>query len=586
MASMPEEPGRRAAVGGAPPPAPDPVSGLPGGVLSCDRELRCVLWNGWLEEVSGMRAADVIGQRLVDAFPQLRAQGLDGLLDRALGGEVVQLPDVRYPHPVTGQLRWVTGTFAPSRDEHGDVSGVAGVLHEVTERKRLEERLQHDALHDPLTGLPNRALFLDRLEQALERAKRRPDKLFAVMFLDLDRFKAVNDTRGHAAGDELLRRLAGRLQECLRGIDTVARLGGDEFAFLVEEVEGPADATRAAARILEGVSAPFDVGGQEIPATASIGITLGPRHYERAADMLRDADVAMYRAKAQGRGRQQVFDRSMQERAAHLLRLEAELRRAIDRGELRLQYQPMLSLASGRVVAVEALARWAHPRRGLLPPGEFIPLADETGLIVPLGRWTIAEACRQLRAWQGAAGAAPLRVAVNLSSRQFSHHGLAAAVAESLAESGAPPGALELELSEASLIDDGERAAAVVQALKSLGVRLVLDHFGTGYSSLGALHQFGLDGLKIDRAFVHELGRPGDEGAVVRSAIALAGGLRLDVVAQGVETEAQLERLRALGCGGVQGFHLSPPLDADAAAAFVRAGEAPAGRADHSRSSS
>jgi diguanylate cyclase (GGDEF)-like protein/PAS domain S-box-containing protein len=568
MATFPEG-GSRVAVGDASAAPSSLVFKLPGGVMACDRELRLEFWNGWLEEISGMPASAVLGRTVLDAFPQLRAQGLDGLLERALAGEVVPLPDVRYPHPVTGQLRWVTGTFAPRRDVQGEVTGVAGSLHEVTERKRVEERLQHDALHDPLTGLPNRALFTDRLAQALERAKRRPDKLFAVMFLDLDRFKAVNDTRGHAAGDQLLRGVARRLQDCLRGVDTVARLGGDEFAFLIEEVEGPADATRAASRILADVGAPFELEGQAVEATASIGITLGPRHYEQAADMLRDADVAMYRAKAQGRGRHQVFDRSMQERAAHLLRVEGDLRRALDRGELRLYYQPVVSLASGRVVGMEALARWAHPRRGLLLPEEFIPLADETGLIVPLGRWALEEACRQLRAWHEHAPA--VRLGVNVSRRQFSHHGVVADVEEALRDTGAPAAALDLELTEDSITDDADRAAGAVQALAALGVGIVLDRFGTGYSSLGALHRFPLRGLKIDRGFVQALAAPAAEAPVVRSAIALARSLELEVVAQGVETEAHLARLRQLECGAAQGFHLGRPQDADGASALLRA---------------
>jgi diguanylate cyclase (GGDEF)-like protein/PAS domain S-box-containing protein len=568
MATTPGE-GIRSATDDLPAQIPAVLSGVPGGVLACDRDLHCVVWNAWLEEVAAVPAAQVLGRRMTEAFPQLRAQGLDGLLDRALAGEVVQLPDVRYPHPVTGRVRWVTGTFAPLRDEMGSIAGVAGSLHEVTARKELEERLQHDALHDPLTGLPNRALFTDRLAQALERAKRRPDKLFALMFMDLDRFKAVNDTRGHAAGDDLLRALARRLQAGLRGVDTVARLGGDEFAFLVEEVEGPADATRAASRILADVAAPFDLDGRDVLASGSIGITLGPRHYEKAADMLRDADVAMYRAKALGRGRQQVFDRSMQKRAAHLLRLEADLRRALDRDELRLHYQPVFALDSGRVVAMEALARWAHPQRGLLLPDEFIPLADETGLIMPLGRWTLAAACRQLEAWRAAGDA--VRVSVNLSVRQFRHHGLWAEIEESLRGCGAPAGALELELSEDSLIDDPERAADVVERLHGLGVRLVLDRFGTGYSSLGALHRFPLHGVKIDRSFVQALGDPHGETNVVRSAVALARGLELDTVAQGVETAEQLARLRALGCAGAQGFYLAPPGEPEAATAILRA---------------
>jgi diguanylate cyclase (GGDEF)-like protein/PAS domain S-box-containing protein len=533
------------------------------GLVVYDRELRYVAWNDFMTETTGIPADQVLGRKAVEVFPHLREQGIDQLLARALGGETVQLSDAQYLDSRGGAPKWYVASYAPLRNPAGLVIGVIGTLHDITERKRMEEQLLHDALHDALTRLPNRALFMDRLQRALERSRRRPDDLFAVLYLDLDRFKVVNDSLGHSLGDRLLVEVSRRLQAALRGVDTVARLGGDEFAFLLEELEGLGDATRAANRILADVSAPFQLDGQEVFTTGSIGIILGAKGYERAEDVLRDADIAMYRAKAQGRGRHQVFDRSMHARAVELLKLETDLRRGIERGELRVHYQPILSLSSGRVVGTEALARWQHPDRGLVLPGDFIPLAEETGLVLPVGEWTLREACRQLARWRTQPPErADLYMSVNLSARQFSQEGLVDRIEEALREGGVPPASLILEITEGSIVEDSDHARAIISDLKRLGVRLYIDDFGTGYSSLNSLHRFPIDGLKIDRTFVAGMAGGGDELEIVRTVVLLAQSLGMAAIAEGVETPEQLAQLRALKCGYAQGYLFSPPLAA------------------------
>jgi diguanylate cyclase (GGDEF)-like protein/PAS domain S-box-containing protein len=542
------------------------------GLIVYDHELRYVAWNKYMEDVTGIRPDQVLGRKALEVFPHLREQGIDQLLARALGGEATQVSDAQYVDSRTGALKWYIGSYAPLRNPAGLVIGVIGTLHDITDRKRMEQQLLHDALHDALTGLPNRALFVDRLQRALERSRRRPDDLFAVLYLDLDRFKVVNDSLGHSLGDELLVEVSKRLQAALRGVDTVARLGGDEFAFLLEELEGLGDATRAANRILADVSAPFLLEGQEVFTTASIGIILGAKGYERADDVLRDADIAMYRAKAQGRGRHQVFDRSMHARAVELLKLETDLRRGIERGELRVHYQPILSLASGRVVGMEALVRWQHPERGLVLPADFIPLAEESGLVLPLGEWTLQEACRQLARWRSRSPCPhELQMSVNLSARQFSQEGLVGKIEQALREGALPPASLILEITEGSIVEDSDRARAIIAALKELGVRLYIDDFGTGYSSLNSLHRFPIDGLKIDRAFVAGMAGGGDELEIVRTVVLLAQSLGLPAIAEGVETPEQLAQLRALKCGYAQGYLFSPPLEAEEATRVLEA---------------
>jgi diguanylate cyclase (GGDEF)-like protein/PAS domain S-box-containing protein len=466
---------------------------------------------------------------------------------------------------------WNELYIAPVRDEYGSVVNFIGVQKDVTERKELEERLAHQAFHDGLTDLPNRSLFLDRVEHAIKRAKRRGDKV-AVLFMDLDNFKVINDSLGHEVGDELLVAVAGRLSSCLRAADTAARLGGDEFVVLLEDVEDPDEATDVAARIEEALRAPFWVGGHNLFVTTSVGVALGGDDGERSSDLLRNADLAMYRAKEGGKNQHAIFEPTMNEKALERLEMEADLRRALEMEEFRVYYQPKVSVKSGKIVAQEALVRWEHPERGLIPPAEFIPLAEETGLIVPLGRWVLEEACRQAKEWQVSYPTdPPLGMSVNLSAAQFKHPELGAGVAEVLRQSGLDPRDLILEITESMVVEDAGAALATLQELKSLGVRVAVDDFGTGYSSLSYLKLFPVDFLKIDRSFVAGLGRDPEDEGLVRASIELAHALGLQAVAEGVENEEQLERLRVLGCDLAQGFYFQKPFPHDAASKSLAA---------------
>jgi diguanylate cyclase (GGDEF)-like protein/PAS domain S-box-containing protein len=445
------------------------------------------------------------------------------------------------------------------------------VAHDVTERRRLEQQLTRQAFYDPLTGLANRSLFTERLEQALKRSLRRGQQV-AVLFLDLDRFKLVNDSFGYDQSDRLLVEVARRLRGCLRGEDTVARLGGDEFTVLLEEVSSAEVPRQVAERINQALEAPFVLEDQEVFVSASTGIALGGGAGCSAGELLRDAHIAMYRAKNRGRARIELFDASMGVQAAEYLRLESDLRRALERGEFRVLYQPKYELQSERIVGLEALVRWEHPERGLVPPAQFIPMAEETGLIVPIGRWVLEAACRQAMAWQEAhPQQGPLAVAVNLSMRQFRHPRLAEEVAEVLEQTGLPPHLLELEITESAVMEDAEATVSTLERLKALGVQLAIDDFGTGYSSLGYLRRFPVEVLKIDRAFVRDLSEAGGDQAIVGAVMGLARALGLRVVAEGIETVEQLERLRAMGCDMGQGYYFSRPMPASAISALLEA---------------
>jgi diguanylate cyclase (GGDEF)-like protein/PAS domain S-box-containing protein len=455
------------------------------------------------------------------------------------------------------------------------VRGVVINSRDVTERKRFEERLRHQALHDPLTDLPNRALLLDRLARALAREGRREGSV-AVLFLDLDRFKVANDSYGHEFGDELLVEVAHRLRDCLRPGDTAARFGGDEFVVLVEGMGGAADAGRVAERVARELEAPFRLRGQEVFLSASVGIALNASGEDQPADLLRQADVAMYRAKQGGRARYAAYDPEMSEQILERLALEADLRHALERGQLKVHYQPTVDLSTGRIAGFEALARWHHPERGSVPPADFIPIAEETGLILPMGRWVLEEACRRCRRWQEEyACDPPLGVNVNLSARQFQHPGLSGEAAEVLRETGLEPGSLALEITESVVMEDAESNIEALRRLKALGVRLAIDDFGTGYSSLSYLKRFPVDVLKVDKSFVDGLGQDPEDDAIVRAVITLAHSLGAVVVAEGVETEGQLVRLRELGCELAQGYLFSGPMPAEAAGALLAAGPRP-----------
>ncbi|HLJ03738.1 MAG TPA: EAL domain-containing protein [Solirubrobacteraceae bacterium] len=451
------------------------------------------------------------------------------------------------------------------------LQALANVLADALERQAIEDDIRHRALHDPLTGLPNRVLFLDRIEQALARLRRRKG-LAAILFLDFDHFKVVNDSLGHQVGDELLAAVAPRLKHAVRATDTVARLGGDEFAILLEEIAGESDAIEMAERVAALFARPFVIAGSEHFMTASVGIALA-HGGELPIELIRDADAAMYRAKERGRARYEVFDEAMRGRALARLRIENDLRRAIERGELRLDYQPLVSLRDHSILGVEALLRWRHPQRGLISPTEFIPVAEENGLIEPIGRWVLERACRQAAHWNAdRPDARPLEMSVNLSAVQLAKPGLADTVQAALQASGLDPGSLCLEITETAMLREPEAVSEALQALGALGVRLVLDDFGTGYSSLSYLPQLPLDILKIDRSFIDGLGVEAHDTAITEAIVAMSRALSLSVVAEGVEQEHQAVELLRLGCEMAQGFFFSPPVSAQEVTAMLQEG--------------
>jgi diguanylate cyclase (GGDEF)-like protein len=449
-------------------------------------------------------------------------------------------------------------------------------LGRVIERRRAEDKLVHDALHDPLTQLGNRKLFLDRLQHLLQRAQRAPDSHFAVLFVDLDRFKSINDGLGHQSGDQLIIGTADRLSSCLRQTDLVvrdaaladqhlvARLGGDEFVILLDRIGSAERAIVVAERIMQVLAEPFEVAGQRVFVTASVGIALSASGYTDVEDILRDADIAMYHAKQTGRARWVMFDQTMQLAAVRRLQLEADLRGALAQDELFLHYQPIVSPRDGRVSGFEALLRWRHPAHGLVPPNEFIPVAEEIGLIEPIGAWVLEQACRQLRAWQRDHDPR-LDMSVNVSAVQFTGGDLLGVVRRVLQETGIAPASLKLELTESAVMADAEHALSIFAQLKALGVRVSLDDFGTGYSSLSYLRRLPIDTLKIDRSFVSQLDRFDDKRQIVEVVMMLARALDLDVVAEGVETDAELQLLRDMGSDFVQGYFYYRPLTAEAA---------------------
>ena len=464
-----------------------------------------------------------------------------------------------------GGWRWLLARGLAVRDDSGRVVRVAGSITDVTDQKRFEEQLLHGAFHDPLTGLPNRALFLDRLGHAVNRSQRRAEHLFGVLFLDLDRFKVINDSLGHRVGDELLRGIARRVEECVRPGDTVARLGGDEFTVLLDDLVRPNDAELVAGRIQEALKTPFRLDGHEVVTSASIGIALSLQGYNSAEDIVRDADTAMYRAKADGKARHRVFDQVMHHNAVERLTMESELRRAVDRQEFELHYQPVVSLQSGQIEGFEALVRWNHPTRGLVSPAEFIPIAEETGLINPLGWWVLREAATQARDWQQKYPRdLPLQMNVNLSGRQFRQPDLIRGVVTILNDIGLEPDTLRLEITESVLMETAADSRSVLAELREHGIRLCIDDFGTGYSSLNYLHSFDIDVLKIDRSFVSRI-REGRAPEIVQTIVDLSRSLGLAVTAEGIETAEQLRQLRAMDVELGQGFYFARGLSASRA---------------------
>ena len=455
-----------------------------------------------------------------------------------------------------------------------DLAGVAStelqLRHSLAEREMRERQLRHDSQHDPLTGLPNRSLFMKRLTDASMRARREGDGLFAVLFLDLDDFKLVNDSMGHHVGDEVLVIVARRLEECIRGGDIVARLGGDEFAILLERVIDARDTAMVAERVQHALKTPMTIGGLEWVSTASIGVVLSSSAHERPDYLLRSADMAMYRAKHQGRAHFEMFDRAMHAEALTRLQTETDLRRAVERQDFVLHYQPIVSLTDGRIHGVEALIRWKHAERGVIPPNEFIPVAEDTGLIVPMGRWALREACRQVKALEAHVPSANgLRLSVNLSVREFAQLDVVKAVATILEETGLNPSQLQLEITESAIIGQQDPALQTIAELRTIGVAIHLDDFGTGYSSLSYLHRLPLDAIKIDRAFTSAMETEERPRQVIQAILSLVGAIGLSVIAEGVESSHQLELLRRMECPYGQGYFFSRPLPSDALEALL-----------------
>lgn len=493
---------------------------------------------------------DDLGANLTDLYQMLE------------GSVVNTTREKRYIHK-EGRVVWTTVSSSSVFDEHGKPMHFIIQAQDISERKQAEAQLHHAAFYDSLTGLPNRTLFTEHLELAINRARQGQDHLFGVLFLDIDRFKNINDSLGHVVGDQLLKAVAGRLAGCVRPEDTVSRFGGDEFAILLNGIKNATDAFAITERIMRDVESPFRLSGYDVFTSTSIGIALSSIGYSSSEEILRDADTAMYRAKEQGKGRFEVFDKVMHARAISRLQIESDLRRALERKEFEVYYQPIMKLEDGGVSGFEALIRWQHPEKGLVSPAEFIPVAEDTELIIPIGHWVLFEACRQVRQWQLAfPNDTPLTISVNLSGKQFKQPDLVGQVKQILYQTGLDPHCLRLEITESMVMEDAEAATAMLRQLRSLNVQLSIDDFGTGYSSLSYLHRFPVNILKIDKSFVGRMSVDEESLGIVETIITLASKLKMDVVAEGIETNEQWDKLKAFQCQYGQGYLFSKPVPA------------------------
>ncbi|WP_298368701.1 GGDEF and EAL domain-containing protein [Azospirillum sp.] len=520
-----------------------------------------------------------VASTITEWFSRVVPGDLDGLrtaVNLHLTGERKHLQHEFRIQRSDGGESWMLVRGLAVRDDKGCAIRMAGSMTDITARKKAEQQLLFDAFHDAMTGLPNRTLLLDRIGQALDRNRRAGARQFAAILIDLDRFKAINDALGSATGDRLLKIIAKRLDNSRRVGDTLARLSADEFAVLLDEIDDVGDALGAAERMAQAISRPVTLEGHDVVLTASIGVALSATGYDRAEDMLRDASLAMYRAKTGGRARIDVFDSHLRRQAMAMMRTEADLRAALEQDQLCLYYQPIVSLRTGQIAGFEALMRWNHPDRGLVPPNDFIPLAEETGLIVPMGRWALQEATRQLLVWQERfPRPTPLFMSVNVSSRQFRDDDLVQVIGDLLASTPIPPSSLKLELTESLLMADPEKCGAVMRQIRDMDVRLSIDDFGTGYSSLAYLHRFPVDTLKIDRSFVQAITSGQGNAAIVHVISTLATILNMDAIAEGVEAAEQAEYLGDIMCKYAQGYHFARPTPPDVAERLLAAEVAP-----------
>jgi diguanylate cyclase (GGDEF)-like protein/PAS domain S-box-containing protein len=548
------------------------VENAPDIIARFNAQLQYLYVNPAIEALTGIPALTFIGKTNAELN---MPEGVGWLWEQKLRQVFCakQENEFEFGFPIATGAKYYHARLVPELANDGRIESVLCIARDITALKLAEAKLIHDASHDALTELPNRALFLERLERAILHSQRRSDYLFAVLFLDLDRFKVINDSLGHAVGDRLLIAFARRLETCLRSNDTVARLGGDEFTILLDDLADVSDVSLVANRIQTSMASPFNINGHEIFISTSIGIAFSATDKAQAEELLRNADIAMYRAKTRGRARHEVFDTEMYAQATKLLQLETDLRRAIARQELLVYYQPIVSLSSNKIIGFEALVRWQHPQQGLIPPAQFIPIAEETGLIVEIGYWVLCEACRQMRVWQEQFPTAPLlTISVNISSRQFSQPDLNEQIARILKETGLEASSLKLEITESVLMENTQLATDMLLKLREMNIQIHIDDFGTGYSSLSYLHRFPSNAVKIDRSFVSRIGSKGENLEIVRAIVALARSLNMDAIAEGVETIEQLTYLKALKCKYAQGYYCSRPLNSQSMERLIARG--------------
>jgi diguanylate cyclase (GGDEF)-like protein/PAS domain S-box-containing protein len=534
-----------------------------------DDEFRFVQVSGSVLHKTGLREEEFVGKPLWDPSFRIQLNPLEWEAHRTVLQARQPFRDFIYRWALpNGNLAFHAISGQPYYDDNGTFKGYRGVGRDVTERMLAQERIQYLATHDNMTGLPNRAMFTEMLNNAIATA-RRYQRSFALLFLDLDRFKNINDTFGHEIGDLLLKEMAKRLADTLRDSDVVARLGGDEFVILLQETGDQQDVTMVARKLLAMLNKPVVLLSQECRITASIGISLYPNDAQDEQSLMKNADIAMYRAKEEGRSNFQFYSERINVHSLERLALETSLRSALERQELSLHYQAKLGLRNGVITGVEALLRWHHPELGMISPAQFIPLAEETGLIIPIGKWVLRTACEQNVVWQKQ-GLPPLCMAVNLSPRQFSDDDLLKDITETLQETGMQPELLELELTEGMVMQNPDRAVRILTEIKKAGIRLAIDDFGTGYSSLAQIKRFPIDTIKVDRSFIREIPHDGEDRAITEAIIAMGKTLSLTVVAEGVETEAQQRFLREHACDEMQGYYFNRPAEAEQFAEFVR----------------